>query len=440
MIDTRILLNDFEFVANNLAKRGINKDILHNLKQKVDTHKKLKAQTERQRSKQNKLSKDFHLVNKSGNPQSIESFKKELQYLKESIKENKEILDSQVIDIEQMLLKIPNLIDENTPIGKDESCNIEIKKVLAPSKLDFIPKQHWELAKQNKWIDTEAGVKLAKSRFSVLRGMGAKLNQAIISYMLDFNAKNGFEICSVPIVVNERALIGTGQLPKFADDMFKLESFYDDEIDTEANQAKPKNSKNTSKGHNLYLISTSEIALTNLYQDTIIPKESLPIMLTSYTPCFRKEAGSARKDTRGIIRQHQFDKVELVAITTQQESKAIQQKMIENASKLLESLELPHRLVQLCSGDIGFSATNTVDIEVWLPGQNCYREISSISNCGDFQARRAKIRYKDRNNNILAHTLNGSSLAVGRTLVAIMENFQQSNGDINIPKVLEKYL
>ena len=195
-----------------------------------------------------------------------------------------------------------------------------------------------------------------------------------------------------------------------------------------------------NKGHNLYLISTSEISLTNLYQDMILAENELPIMMTAYTPCFRKEAGSAGRDTRGIIRQHQFDKVELVAITTPEQSESMQQRMVDNVSKLLESLELPHRLVQLCSGDIGFSATNTIDLEVWLPGQNCYREISSVSNCADFQARRAKIRYKRAGKNTLTHTLNGSSLAVGRTLVAIMENFQQADGSIQIPKVLEKYL
>ncbi|RDU73678.1 serine--tRNA ligase [Helicobacter aurati] len=436
MIDTKILLNDFDFAADNLATRGIDKDTLQNLQDKIDAHKKLKIDTEQQQAQQNKLSKQFNLLKNSDDSQEKEICQRKLQDLKESIKKNKSILKAQLNYLEQTLLMIPNLIDKKTPVGKDSSQNVEIKTVLTPPMFDFLPKQHWELAQQNKWIDMESGVKLAKSRFSVLRGMGARLNHALISYMLDFNAKNGFEICSVPVIVNERALLGTGQLPKFADDMFRLENFSEENLTTQTLD----NTKKSQDKHNLYLISTSEIALTNLYQDTIIPEENLPILLTAYTPCFRKEAGSAGRDTRGIIRQHQFDKVELVAITSQQESEAMQQRMIDIASGLLESLELPHRLMQLCSGDIGFSATNTVDIEVWLPGQNCYREISSVSNCADFQARRAKIRYKQGGKNILTHTLNGSSLAVGRTLVAIMENFQQSDGNIKIPKVLEKYL
>lgn len=259
-------------------------------------------------------------------------------------------------------------------------------------------------------------MKLAKSRFSVIRGFGAKIYRALIHLMLDFNEKNGFEIIYTPALVNEKMLFGTGQLPKFKEDVFKIEN------------------------ENLYLIPTAEVTLTNLYNDTIISVENLPIKMTAHTPCFRSEAGSAGKDTRGMIRQHQFDKVELVAITHPKESDAMQEHMLESASEILKALELPHRFVQLCSTDLGFSASNTIDIEVWLPGQNCYREISSVSNTRDFQARRAKIRFKENQKNQLAHTLNGSSLAVGRTMVALMENHQQEDGSIHIPKALEKYL
>ncbi len=427
MIDVKMLINNFEFVANNLSSRGIDNALLEMLKENANNFKQQKTSTENMQAEQNKLSKEYgYLMKSKADSKALQENKDKLDDIKKEIQKATQNINKIEKELHTLLLQIPNLLHEKTPFGKDENDNVEIKKVLNPKTFDFKPKEHWELAEQNKWIDFEAGVKLSKSRFSVLRGQGARINQALISYMLDFNYKNGFEICSVPVIVNDRAMIGTGQLPKFADDMFKIEnSYYDDE---------------NEKGHELYLISTSEIALTNLYQDTILQDKELPIMLTAYTPCFRKEAGSAGRDTRGIIRQHQFDKVELVAITKVEDSNAMQQKMIDNASKLLESLELPHRLVQLCSGDIGFSACNTVDLEVWLPGQNCYREISSVSNCWDFQARRAKIRYKNNGKNILAHTLNGSSLAVGRTLVAIMENFQKSDGSIEIPKVLHKYL
>ncbi|RDU65337.1 serine--tRNA ligase [Helicobacter didelphidarum] len=426
MIDTKLLLNDFDFVSNNLSKRNIDPLVLSSLRDFVSMYKAFKIKTESKQAEQNKLSKQYgELIKNKVDSETIKNYKNKLDLLKEEIKNDTIMISNQEAELHNMLLRIPNLLDSNTPFGQDESDNVEIKQILEPKKFDFKPKEHWELAEQNKWIDFDAGVKLAKSRFSVLRNEGARLNHALISYMLDFNRKNGFEICSVPIIVNEQAMMGTGQLPKFADDMFRIDNTLDAE---------------SERGHNLYLISTSEISLTNLYQGEIIKVENLPIMLTAYTPCFRKEAGSAGRDTRGIIRQHQFDKVELVAITTQEQSINMQQCMIENASRLLESLGLPHRLVQLCSGDIGFSACNTVDLEVWLPGQNCYREISSVSNCGDFQARRAKIRYKEDGKNKLVHTLNGSSLAVGRTLVAIMENFQQADGSIEIPKVLQKYL
>lgn len=431
MIDVKLLLQDFDYVAQNLANRNVEKAMLDVLKENANKLKQQKNIAESMQAEQNKLSKEYgELMRKKADSNLLQSHKENLDTLKRKVQEEVAKVAQAEVALQEILLKIPNLLDKNTPIGTDENDNVVIKHVLEPKKFSFTPKEHWELAEKNKWIDFEAGVKLAKSRFSVLRGEAARLNHALISYMLDFNYKNGFEVCSVPVIVNERAMFGTGQLPKFADDMFHIESMNDDINESE----------DSNKGHNLYLISTSEISLTNLYQDMILAENELPIMMTAYTPCFRKEAGSAGRDTRGIIRQHQFDKVELVAITTPEQSESMQQRMVDNVSKLLESLELPHRLVQLCSGDIGFSATNTIDLEVWLPGQNCYREISSVSNCADFQARRAKIRYKRAGKNTLTHTLNGSSLAVGRTLVAIMENFQQADGSIQIPKVLEKYL
>ncbi|WQY78287.1 serine--tRNA ligase [Helicobacter pylori] len=415
MIDRKLLLQDFDKVALSLKKRNnAMDDELERLREVITHYKKQLIELEGLQAFQNKVSKEFGI--KMAQKVDTSDLKKELENNKIKLNE----LSKSVSELEQQIdLKlsiIPNLVDEKTPLGANEEDNIEIKKILTPRVFTFKPKEHFELAQQNGWIDFESGVKLAKSRFSVIRGFGAKIYRALIYLMLDFNEKNGFEIIYTPALVNEKMLFGTGQLPKFKEDVFKIEN------------------------ENLYLIPTAEVTLTNLYNDTIISVENLPIKMTAHTPCFRSEAGSAGKDTRGMIRQHQFDKVELVAITHPKESDAMQECMLESASGILKALELPHRFVQLCSGDLGFSASNTIDIEVWLPGQNCYREISSVSNTRDFQARRAKIRFKENQKNQLAHTLNGSSLAVGRTMVALMENHQQADGSIHIPKALEKYL
>ncbi|WQR76003.1 serine--tRNA ligase [Helicobacter pylori] len=415
MIDRKLLLQDFDKVALSLKKRNhAMDDGLERLREVITHYKKQLIELEGLQAFQNKVSKEFGI--KMAQKADTSDLKKELESNKIKLNE----LSKSVSELEQQIdLKlsiIPNLVDEKTPLGANEEDNIEIKKILTPRVFTFKPKEHFELAQQNGWIDFESGVKLAKSRFSVIRGFGAKIYRALIYLMLDFNEKNGFEIIYTPALVNEKMLFGTGQLPKFKEDVFKVEN------------------------ENLYLIPTAEVTLTNLYNDTIISVENLPIKMTAHTPCFRSEAGSAGKDTRGMIRQHQFDKVELVAITHPKESDVMQEHMLESASEILKALELPHRFVQLCSADLGFSASNTIDIEVWLPGQNCYREISSVSNTRDFQARRAKIRFKENQKNQLAHTLNGSSLAVGRTMVALMENHQQADGSIHIPKALEKYL
>ncbi|GAA7971289.1 serine--tRNA ligase [Helicobacter pylori] len=415
MIDRKLLLQDFDKVALSLKKRNhAIDDGLERLREAITHYKKQLIELEGLQAFQNKVSKEFGIkmaqkVDTSGLKKELENNKIKLNELSKSVSELEQQIDLK-------LSIIPNLVDEKTPLGASEEDNIEIKKILTPRVFTFKPKEHFELAQQNGWIDFESGVKLAKSRFSVIRGFGAKIYRALIYLMLDFNEKNGFEIIYTPALVNEKMLFGTGQLPKFKEDVFKIEN------------------------ENLYLIPTAEVTLTNLYNDTIISVENLPIKMTAHTPCFRSEAGSAGKDTRGMIRQHQFDKVELVAITHPKESDVMQECMLESASEILRALELPHRFVQLCSGDLGFSASNTIDIEVWLPGQNCYREISSVSNTRDFQARRAKIRFKENQKNQLAHILNGSSLAVGRTMVALMENHQQEDGSIHIPKALEKYL
>ncbi|WQZ67440.1 serine--tRNA ligase [Helicobacter pylori] len=415
MIDRKLLLQDFDKVALSLKKRNhAMGDELERLREVITHYKKQLIELEGLQAFQNKVSKEFGI--KMAQKVDASDLKKELENNKIKLNELSKSVGELEQQIDLKLSIIPNLVDEKTPLGANEEDNIEIKKILTPRVFNFKPKEHFELAQQNGWIDFESGVKLAKSRFSVIRGFGAKIYRALIYLMLDFNEKNGFEIIYTPALVNEKMLFGTGQLPKFKEDVFKIEN------------------------ENLYLIPTAEVTLTNLYNDTIISVENLPIKMTAHTPCFRSEAGSAGKDTRGMIRQHQFDKVELVAITHPKESDAMQECMLESASGILRALELPHRFVQLCSGDLGFSASNTIDIEVWLPGQNCYREISSVSNTRDFQARRAKIRFKENQKNQLAHTLNGSSLAVGRTMVALMENHQQADGSIHIPKALEKYL
>ncbi|RVY53619.1 serine--tRNA ligase [Helicobacter pylori] len=415
MIDRKLLLQDFDKVALSLKKRNnAMDDELERLRKVITHYKKQLIELEGLQAFQNKVSKEFGI--KMAQKVDASDLKKELENNKIKLNELSKSVGELEQQIDLKLSIIPNLVDEKTPLGTNEEDNIEIKKILTPRVFAFKPKEHFELAQQNGWIDFESGVKLAKSRFSVIRGFGAKIYRALIYLMLDFNEKNGFEIIYTPALVNEKMLFGTGQLPKFKEDVFKIEN------------------------ENLYLIPTAEVTLTNLYNDTIISVENLPIKMTAHTPCFRSEAGSAGKDTRGMIRQHQFDKVELVAITHPKESDVMQECMLESASEILRALELPHRFVQLCSGDLGFSASNTIDIEVWLPGQNCYREISSVSNTRDFQARRAKIRFKENQKNQLAHTLNGSSLAVGRTMVALMENHQQADGSIHIPKALEKYL
>ena len=318
--------------------------------------------------------------------------------------------------LEEIAATVPNIPDESVPAGADESENVELKKVLAPPVFDFTPKQHDELGQDLGWIDSVRGVKISGSRFSVLKGEAALLSRALVNYMIDFNRSRGFELVNVPYLVSAKTMFGTGQLPKFKEDAYKIED------------------------EDSFLISTSEIPVTNLYADEIIAAENLPIKMTCYSACFRKEAGSAGRDTRGIIRQHQFEKVELVSITKPEQSESVFNEMLECASDLLNSLNLAHRHLLLCTGDLGFSAAKTIDLEVWLPGQNAYREISSVSNCSDFQARRAKIRFKNEaGKNELVHTLNGSSLAVGRTLVAIMENYQEKDGKITIPDVLRKY-
>lgn len=411
MLDLRLLEKDFENMAYKLKAKKVDETVLKNLQILFIKLKKERTLLEEAQAFQNKFSKELAQASDK------ESLKAKLNENKSKIAS----LNSKVSELENELLQIahavPNIPDEDVPRGDDENDNVELKRVLEVPEFDFKPKEHFELGENLAWLDFVRGVKVASSRFCVLKNEGARLSRALVNYMIDFNTARGFELVNVPFLVNSTTMFGTGQLPKFKDDAYKID------------------------GEDMYLISTSEIPVTNLYADEILAAENLPIKMTCYSACFRKEAGSAGRDTRGIIRQHQFEKVELVSISKPEQSESIFNEMIDCASDLLKSLGLAHRHVLLCSGDLGFSAAKTVDLEVWLSGQNKFREISSISNCRDFQARRAKIRFKnEQGKNELVHTLNGSSLAVGRTLVAIMENYQEKDGKIRIPDVLRKYL
>ncbi|EAL3994713.1 serine--tRNA ligase [Campylobacter upsaliensis] len=410
MLDLKKLQNDFDSVATKLKNKKVDGLLLKDLSEIFTLLKKEKMLLEELQAFQNKFSKELAKAeNKEELKQQLSENKTKIATQNQKVKELEERL-------ENLAFKIPNIPDDDVIVGDDEDGNLELKRVLTPPSFDFEPKEHFELGEKLDWLDFVRGVKIAQSRFCVLKEEGALLNRALINYMIDFNRSRGFKLVNVPFLVNQNAMFGTGQLPKFKDDMYKVEE------------------------EDLYLISTSEIALTNLFNDEILNAENLPLKMTAYSACFRKEAGSAGRDTRGIIRQHQFEKVELVSITSPKQSESVFNEMCECASDLLSSLGLAHRWMMLCTGDLGFSAAKTIDLEVWLPGQNQFREISSISNCRDFQAKRAKIRYKnEQGKNELVHTLNGSSLAVGRTLVAIMENYQDKNGKIAIPDVLRKY-
>ena len=414
MINLKLLDTRYDEFVKKLQGKNVKPEVLNEL---LTTFNELKAKRqalENFQAIQNAKSKELGI--KARNGENTDELKNELNLNKTAMGDAADIVRAYEEKLENIASCVPNITDDDVPFGADEEGNVCVKTVLEPTKFDFAPKEHYELGESLGWLDFERGVKLSGSRFCVLKGMGARLSRALVNYMIDFNSARGFELVNVPFLVSSNTLYGTGQLPKFEEDLYKV------------------------RDEDLYLIPTSEVPVTNLYNDEILPVESLPIKMTCYSACFRKEAGSAGRDTRGMIRQHQFEKVELVAITTPEQSAAMLDEMVACASDLLTSLGLPHRHMLLCSGDLGFSAAKTIDLEVWLPGQNKYREISSVSNTRDFQARRARIRYKDGKRNALVNTLNGSSLAVGRTLIAIVENYQKADGSIEIPEVLKRYM
>ena len=407
MIDINLLRADLENVKKNLKIK--NYDLDSDLFIEIDSSRKtLQTEVEDLKSLKNKLSRDFGELKK--NNQDTSALSNQLDEIKKNLLKKEELLNQTFSHLNDFLLDIPNIPNHDVEAGNSEEDNKVIKTFGEVQKKDSI--DHLDITSD---IDTESAVKLAGTRFAVLKDDIAKLHRALISFMLDVAEKNGYEERYVPFMANSQSLIGTGQLPKFEEDLFKT---------TE----------------DLFLIPTAEVPLTNLYADLILEQGSLPIKVTSHTPCFRSEAGSYGKDTKGLIRQHQFEKVEIVQIVHPDESDTALEGLLSNAEEILQLLELPYQVVQLCGGDLGFSSAKTYDIEVWIPSQNKYREISSCSNFTDFQSRRSKIRLNEDGNKILPHTLNGSALAVGRTLVAIIENFYDGKNAIHVPKCLQKYL
>ena len=408
MIDPKILKENIQSCKDNLAKRGYSLDDKKFLSLE-NQRKDLQNRVEDLQAQKNKLSKNFGVLKKSG--QSTDELALELEEIKSQTTDLEKNFSELQIEISSFLMDIPNLISEDTPIGTSEDDNKLIEEYLKPQVLKS--DSHLDITDQ---ISLELGNKLSGSRFSVLKGNVARLHRSLCTYMISEAINNGYEETYVPYIVNYDALEGTGQLPKFEEDLFKL-------------------------SNDQYLIPTAEVPLTNLFRDQIVDQDLLPIKLTAHTPCFRSEAGSYGKDTNGLIRLHQFDKVEIVQIVKPQDSDTALGEITSHAKSVLEKLELPYRVVQLCSGDVGFSASKTFDIEVWMPSQEKYREISSCSNFSDFQARRSKIRFKEKGMNQFVHTLNGSALAVGRTLIAVIENnFNKKLKLINIPKELQNLM
>lgn len=416
MISIELIRKNPDFVKENLAKRdpSLTSKIDDILELDEERRQKIKL-IENLRAERNLKSKEIGILKRQGEDTTI--LEEEIRNAKEQIAELEAVLMRIEKYMQDILLRIPNLIHESVPIGVDENDNVEIKRFGEIPKFDFEIKDHYELGIQNGFLDVDKAGEISGSRFSILKGRLARLERALINFMIDVNVKNGYEEMCLPHLVKDIALIGTGQLPKFKEELYFLQE------------------------DKLYLIPTAEVPLVNIYRDSILQETDLPLYITAYTPCYRREAGSHGKDVKGLIRQHQFDKVELVKIVHPDHSYNELEKLLENAEEILKFLELPYRVVALCSGDIGFSASKTYDIEVWIPSQNKYREISSCSNCEDFQAKRANIRFKDKSGkNRFVHTLNGSSLAVGRTLVAILENYQTKEGKVRIPKVLKDYI
>jgi len=416
MLDLELLRKNPEFVKERLRLRREDYPRLVDEALRLDEERRsILRGLEALRAERNALSKEIGKRKSKGEQTA------ELEGKVKEIKEKIEGLEDKLSEVEEQLksvmLSIPNIPHQNVPVGKDETENVEVRSWGVPRDFDFEPKAHYEIGEALGILDFERGASLSGSRFTVMWGLGAKLERALINFMLDFHTSRGYKEVWVPHLVKPEILEGTGQLPKFEEDLYFCER------------------------DGLYLIPTAEVPLTNLFRDTILEEKDLPIYVTAYTPCYRREAGAYGKDIRGIIRQHQFDKVELVKIVHPDTSDQELERLTADAEEILKLLGLPYRVVALCTGDLGFASAKTYDIEVWFPSQNKYREISSCSNCTDFQARRMNTRFKDsEGRKRFVHTLNGSGLAVGRTLAAILENYQQKDGSVVVPEVLRDYL
>lgn len=421
MLDPKFLRNELTVTAERLATRGFILDVAH-LSQLEEKRKSLQVATEELQASRNAISKSIGQAKSRG--ENVDNIMAQVGDLGAQLDAKKVELAAVLEEVNAIAMSMPNLPDESVPVGADETENVEIRRWGTPRNFDFPIKDHIDLGEGLNGLDFKNAVKITGSRFIVMKGQIARLNRALGQFMLDLHTtEHGYTEAYVPLLVNEASLFGTGQLPKFGEDLF---------------HTKPA----TEEGQGLSLIPTAEVPLTNLVRDSIVDEDELPIKLTAHTACFRSEAGSYGKDTRGLIRQHQFDKVELVQLVKPEDSMAALEALTQHAETVLQRLGLPYRTVILCTGDMGFGSSKTYDIEVWLPGQNTYREISSCSNMKDFQARRMQARYRVKTDNkpALLHTLNGSGLAVGRTLVAILENYQNADGSITIPEVLRPYM
>jgi seryl-tRNA synthetase len=417
MLDSKLLRSDIAAVTKSLARRGFELDA-GNFSRLEEKRKSLQGLTQELQAERNSRSKGIGKAKAAG--QDITPFLKEVEGLGEQLKSAEAELDSLQVEIRKLLMEIPNIPHASVPDGKDEDDNPEIRHWGEPTDPEFEVKDHVDLGEQLGQLDFDTAAKLTGSRFCVMKGQIARLHRALTQFMLDTHTRDhGYEEVYVPYLVNADSLRGTGQLPKFEEDLFAIAGDF-----------------------NYYLIPTAEVPVTNIHRDTIIKDSQLPLRYVAHTPCFRSEAGSYGKDTRGMIRQHQFEKVELVQIVKPKDSYDALEQLTGHAEKILQLLELPYRVVSLCTGDIGFAAAKTYDLEVWLPGQKKYREISSCSNFEAFQARRIQARWRNPETGKpeLVHTLNGSGLAVGRTLVALLENYQQADGSIRVPDVLQSYM
>lgn len=415
MLDIQALRTDLDSVAAKLNSRNFKLDTAQFTALEAE-RKAVQTRTQDLQAKRNNASKQIGMAKAKG--EDVSAVMAEVAGLGEQLKADETRLAEIQTELHNLLLNVPNTPHESVPVGVSEEDNIEVRKVGTPRTFDFKIKDHTDVGTP-LGLDFDTGAKLSGARFTLMRGQIAKLHRALAQFMLDTQEQHGYEECYTPYMVNAETLTGTGQLPKFEEDLFSL-------------------NHNDSK---LYLIPTSEVTLTNTVRDEIVALHDLPIKLTAHTPCFRSEAGSYGRDTKGMIRQHQFDKVEMVQIVHPEKSDEALEEMVGHAENILKALELPYRVVALCTGDMGFGAAKTYDLEVWLPAQNTYREISSVSNCEAFQARRLKARFKNAEGKTeFVHTLNGSGLAVGRTLVAVLENYQNADGSVTIPTVLQAYM